>query len=610
MGWRVPAAVLAIGLLGGCGKGWGGHCASGDDCFFSGDEWTLVSSLANVAASPPPADPSNEFLDPTQWDAVQSATDPADLPAIVRLGWRLYYDPRLSGDGADPKDSYSCPAPAPRLPGATTPELGISCATCHDPAHYGSDFTSQPSNVSNGAGWYDVNAQQTLNVARFFPVFYWNGRADALWSQAAQVMESSVSMNSRREKTLYLVAQCYLGDDDYQAVFGDLTSLNADVSQMGSYMAVPSASTAKTAAFRTAYDDARLCHPELPQTLAARVHANVAKAIGAYEWFLTSDRSRFDAFVNAGPASHVLNPSEKRGLKLFIGHAGCVNCHNSSLFSDRQFHDIGIGQAGNHVPTVPACETPGCDCRLPDAIADGGAGDAQVDSTATGAPAGVATGGACLPVGAFAGMQKLHAASSATSPSATTTFRQCPSTSAPSIPATTIFRRCTCLDNEFYLAHKADCDSGATIGDLHGCADEGPATYDDAGGAKPPARWLGAWRTPSLRDVAMTGPYMHDGSYATLADVVWHYDQALSDVSRDWGTSELAPLNLSDQDRTDLVAFLGTLTGRPGPSVLIGPPADTYAPTCLNGAAPASATLACPTDAGADATIDANGDGL
>ena len=34
----------------------------------------------------------------------------------------------------------------------------------------------------------------------------------------------------------------------------------------------------------------------------------------------------------------------------------------------------------------------------------------------------------------------------------------------------------------------------------------------------------GAWRTPSLRDVAITAPYMHDGYYRTLEDVVWHYN--------------------------------------------------------------------------------------
>jgi cytochrome c peroxidase len=69
----------------------------------------------------------------------------------------------------------------------------------------------------------------------------------------------------------------------------------------------------------------------------------------------------------------------------------------------------------------------------------------------------------------------------------------------------------------------------------------------------------------------MTAPYMHDGSLATLSDVVWHYDQA--DSSGTLGTSELSPLTLSAQDRDDLVAFLESLTGEPGPTEIIGPPA-------------------------------------
>jgi cytochrome c peroxidase len=66
-----------------------------------------------------------------------------------------------------------------------------------------------------------------------------------------------------------------------------------------------------------------------------------------------------------------------------------------------------------------------------------------------------------------------------------------------------------------------------------------------------------AFRTPSLRDVARTAPYMHDGSQATLEDVVAFYAQgggAVQDKS-----PLLAPLALSDEDKTALVAFLSAL---------------------------------------------------
>src|SRR5262249_30491492 len=147
-----------------------------------------------------------------------------------------------------------------------------------------------------------------------------------------------------------------------------------------------------------------------------------------------------------------------------------------------KFHNIGIPQAGDHVPTVSECTTTLCNC-------------AEL------------TASACLPSGAFAGLKKLKAAA---------------------------YSRCAMVD----------------------CPTDG----------SPPDSYMGAWRTPSLRDVAMTAPYMHDGVFATLDDVIWHYDQGGNQGSL--GQSELFPLDLSAGDRDDLVAFLQTLTGEPGPKDL------------------------------------------
>ncbi len=70
----------------------------------------------------------------------------------------------------------------------------------------------------------------------------------------------------------------------------------------------------------------------------------------------------------------------------------------------------------------------------------------------------------------------------------------------------------------------------------------------------------GQWRTPSLRNLKNTSPYMHDGSLARLRDVVDAYadiDPARLHAS---GESLLRPLNLDDQQRNDLVAFLLSLS--------------------------------------------------
>jgi cytochrome c peroxidase len=74
----------------------------------------------------------------------------------------------------------------------------------------------------------------------------------------------------------------------------------------------------------------------------------------------------------------------------------------------------------------------------------------------------------------------------------------------------------------------------------------------------------GAFKTPTLRNVALTAPYMHDGSQATLEEVMAWYDKG--GHPNPWLSDKVKPLNLSDQEEKDLVAFMEALTG-PFPSV-------------------------------------------
>ena len=64
----------------------------------------------------------------------------------------------------------------------------------------------------------------------------------------------------------------------------------------------------------------------------------------------------------------------------------------------------------------------------------------------------------------------------------------------------------------------------------------------------------GSFKTPSLRDIARTAPYMHDGSQKTLEDVVEHYNKG--GIPNKYLDEEIFPLKLSDQEKADLVAFL------------------------------------------------------
>jgi cytochrome c peroxidase len=94
--------------------------------------------------------------------------------------------------------------------------------------------------------------------------------------------------------------------------------------------------------------------------------------------------------------------------------------------------------------------------------------------------------------------------------------------------------------------------------------------YNDAPGkapglatrhVEPLHRNWGEFRVPSLRNVARTAPYMHDGSLATLADAVRHYSEVDEDRLHGIpGRRLVRPLRLTPREKADLVAFLETLS--------------------------------------------------
>lgn len=106
-----------------------------------------------------------------------------------------------------------------------------------------------------------------------------------------------------------------------------------------------------------------------------------------------------------------------------------------------------------------------------------------------------------------------------------------------------------------------DCHSGTLFtnqafennGLLVANADSGRArvTLDEAD--------YGKFRVPSLRNVALTPPYMHDGRMASLEDVIAHYNHGGFASARNRNEA-IVPLKLSDSEQADLVAFLQALT--------------------------------------------------
>jgi cytochrome c peroxidase len=101
------------------------------------------------------------------------------------------------------------------------------------------------------------------------------------------------------------------------------------------------------------------------------------------------------------------------------------------------------------------------------------------------------------------------------------------------------------------------CHVGPTFSDerLHntGVAWRDGRLLDEGGGS-------GAFKTPTLREVARTAPYMHDGSLTSLEDVVEFYDRGGN--PNPWLDSEIRPLQLSANEKRQLAAFLRTTQGR------------------------------------------------
>jgi len=545
MSERARACVLVVIAAGGCGKANDLFCPAGGGCFFTDQEWAQVQKLSPLAPAAPP-DPSNRFV------GNQDAVD---------LGWRLYFDCDLSGNSTW-VDTLE------RTTSSARSELGkptrLACASCHNPAHAGTDTSSSPGQVSVGAGWYDVNGQQTVNAA-YYRLIYWNGRADSLWSQAAAVMESKISMNGNRLAILWTVARNYRAP--YERVVGQPLPLPSQLADCSALSAAACTSVPGCVVAMDQADPAQpvpFCLPQYPASgkpsddgiclqrrLASNAYdcldgetrsaidtafTNLAKIIAAYEYELHSRDAPFDQFVagrvqpataggdqpgDAGAqggagtdAAAVVSPSYPaaalRGLKLFVSRASCIDCHNTPLFSDQQFHNIGVPQAGQGVPTEADCPagSPTCDC---------------------------VNGEKCLPWGYYDGLRKLVSAKNRFS------------------------RKGAFSDDPFK-------DLGAYPEELEPPSSDASVTRQQKG----------AWRTPSLRDVALTAPYMHDGVYRTLDEVVWHYNQGgFAPVGGD-KAPELHPLLLSDRDRADLVAFLQTLTGKPDrPELHLPPPRDT-----------------------------------
>jgi cytochrome c peroxidase len=262
---------------------------------WSRDEIALLRGLSLSSLPSLPPDPTNRY---------------ADDARAVTLGQRLFFDTRLSVDGR------------------------VACATCHLPSEQFQDGIP----LGRGVG---TTTRRTMPLAgaAYSPWLFWDGRKDSLWSQALGPLESPVEHGGSRAQFAHVIAEQYRAE--YEALFGPLSDLGDETRFPAA--AGPVADPQARAAWEA-------MAPEDRETIN-RIYANIGKAIAAYERRILPGRSRFDAYVDAvvaGDAAAMaqsLSPDEVAGLRLFVGRAQCINCHNGPLLTNNDFHNTGVPQA-------------------------------------------------------------------------------------------------------------------------------------------------------------------------------------------------------------------------------------------------------------------------
>lgn len=320
--------------------------------------------------------------------APPSPLDNPTTPEKVELGKLLFFDDRLSGNGAMP------------------------CVACHLP-EAGWDF---PEKISLGyPGTTHWRNSQTIINSAYYGKLFWAGSSKSLEGQARSAARGGVAGN---------------GEDD---------GLEAKLAFVPEYRK----------RFKSVFGDT---WPNI---------RNAYMAIAAFERTLVQTDTPFDNYMRGDDSA--LSASQKNGLALFTGKAGCVQCHSGALLSNQKYYNLGV-------PPYDGWET--------DAVA-------QI------------------------------------------TFR-------------------------FELYSK-----GVTEDKYRKYKDD-PGLYFRT---KQTAD-LGKFRVPSLRYTKYTAPYMHNGMIETLTDVVDFYDAGGGENEFSASKSPLIkPLGLSTEEKSDLVAFLESLSG-------------------------------------------------
>lgn len=431
--------ILVAAALGPLAAGCNDIC--GDrECMFTATEWDTAKTLSPLPDPVP--DPTNQFV---------------GNEAAAILGKKLLFENR-----------YSAALKVASTLGAVGDAGKVACASCH----LGPDFIdtrSLPNNLSVGVSWTVRNAPSLVNQV-YYDWHNWIGSRRTLWEQAAFSPETGTNTAGDRCVYAHMLWDHYR--DEYNAVFADfpLTSrLDPATTDSKPIPAKCKPNAASPGAWEAMTAD--------DKDLIIRIMANQGKAVAAFESKLISRNAPFDRYMAGERDIPEFPPAAKRGLRLFVGKASCVNCHRGPFFTDQGFHNLGVMQVGPNVAATDQGRFEGINDILASAVKANG-----------------------------------------------------PYSDDPSV---------AWLDG---------------------------LTKDDE-----TAR--GKFRTATLRNVATSPPYMHDGSLPTLRAVVEFYNGGGgSGAFVGEKDVRMSPLGLTEQEMDDLVAFLETLTGEAVPSELWAAP--------------------------------------
>ena len=309
----------------------------------------------------------------------------------------------------------------PRITG----DASLSCATCHVPKLGWGDGQDIGRGYPGTSHWRNI---QTIINTAYYNKLFWAGSSRSLEAQAETANRGAVAGNGERDMMEARLYQIPEYRKRFRAVFGD----------------------------------------EWP------LLKNAWRAIAAYERTLVQRDTPFDRYMKGEKAA--LLAKAKKGLTLFKGKAGCIQCHNGPFFTDQKYYNIGV-------PENPAF---------------------------------------------------------AEDPLKQITFRF--EQYAKGVPEA-IYRKTKTDLGLFYRAKRKED--------------------------------MAKFRTPTLRYLKYTAPYMHNGVFFTLEEVVDFYnngggeDQALRNHGIATKTRKVKKLNLTDKEKEALVVFLESLSGK---EIIVEPP--------------------------------------